>query len=139
MPSTTAASHFLWKPEYSVGVEFVDTQHKKLIGIINQLSDAMAAGRGREVLGPILDELVLYTKRHFADEEKFLANFRYSDLAAHTAVHRSMTNQVIALRAKFNTGPIGNTVEVFNFLKAWLRDHILQRDMAYSREYLQRK
>ena len=138
MPSLTAISQFVWKPEYSVGVDSIDNQHRKLIALINNLHEAMATGRGRDVLGTLLDELILYTKRHFAEEEQFLAGVRYPDLISHAAIHRSMTATVVALREKFQREGIANTVEVFEFLRTWLSDHILRSDLAYARHYQQR-
>ena len=93
---------------------------------------------GGEVLGATLDELILYTKRHFAEEEQFLAGFRYPELASHAAVHRSMTDKVIALRNGFQRDGVANTVEIFEFLRTWLSDHILRSDLAYARHYHQR-
>lgn len=138
MATLSASTPFGWKPEYSVGIEPIDTQHKRLIALINKLNEAMAAGRGREVLGATLDELILYTKRHFAEEEQFLAGIRYPDLAAHSAIHRAMTDKVVALQVKFQSGPVANTVEVFGFLKAWLGEHILRSDLAYAKYHRSR-
>jgi hemerythrin len=138
MPTLSANSQFVWKPEYSVGVAALDSQHKRLIASVNTLNEAMAVGRGRDVLGPLLDELIAYTKRHFAEEEQFMASFGFPDLAAHAVIHRRMTDKVVALRAKYQNGTIANTVEVFGFLKSWLVEHILRSDLAYARSYRER-
>jgi len=50
-----------WNAALSVGVKEIDDQHKKLIDLVNQLNDAMHAGKGRDVLGAVLAELVKYT------------------------------------------------------------------------------
>ena len=49
-----------WTSDLSVGVEVLDDDHKKLIGIINQLHYGITAGHDREVLEAVLNELVEY-------------------------------------------------------------------------------
>ena len=40
-----------WSSELSVGIPKIDQQHQKLVGFLNELYDAMQAGKGRDVLG----------------------------------------------------------------------------------------
>ncbi len=49
-----------WTDKLSVGVAALDEDHKKLVGMVNELYDAMLAGHGKEKLGRILDGLVQY-------------------------------------------------------------------------------
>ena len=134
MATATTNVLFPWRAEYSVGVPMVDRQHMGLIKLINDLHSAMTAGKGKEALGPILDDLIRYTERHFADEEAMLRAKGYSGLTAHQSVHVDLTNQVYDLRAKFRTSRLAITIEVMQFLKSWLADHILVHDQAYARE-----
>jgi hemerythrin len=50
-----------WTEKLSVGVGVLDEDHKKLVGMLNELYDAMQAGHGRDSLGRILNALVQYT------------------------------------------------------------------------------
>ncbi len=52
----------VWSKSYSVGVDVMDQEHKRLIDIINNLYSAMRSGRGKDAIGSILDELIEYTK-----------------------------------------------------------------------------
>ena len=45
-----------WNDSFSVNVVKVDQEHKKLIAMVNDLTDAMKAGKGKDVLGKILDD-----------------------------------------------------------------------------------
>ena len=132
MATTTAL--FPWKDAYSVRIPRVDTQHKGLIGLINDLHAAMLEGRGKEELSRILDELIDYTEQHFAFEESMFRQLGYSRLVEHQRLHKNLASQVYDLRDKLRAGKITVTIEVMQFLKSWLADHILSADMAYARE-----
>ncbi|MDR3570181.1 MAG: hypothetical protein P4L43_19315 [Syntrophobacteraceae bacterium] len=49
---------FEWSEKYSVNVLEIDNQHKKLIGMVEQLNTAMRQGKGKEALGKILSDLI---------------------------------------------------------------------------------
>lgn len=39
-----------WGAEFSVSIASIDEQHKKLVGYVNELNDAMAQRKGKDVL-----------------------------------------------------------------------------------------
>ena len=125
---------FPWTPGYSVGIPQIDTQHKVLIQLINDLHAAMSAGHGKDALGKILDELVRYTEVHFTSEEGMLRQKRYSKLTEHHVVHQDLTRQVVELRDKYRANALALTVDVMYFLQRWLADHIMVHDQAYAKE-----
>jgi hemerythrin len=137
--TSNASVTFPWSDAYSVGIPQIDTQHKGLIRLINELHTAMAAGQGKQVLGKILDELVRYTEIHFTYEENMLRQGGYSKLAAHNSAHQKLTRQVMELRDKYRASKLTLTLEVMQFLKSWLGDHILIHDQAYARELKRRE
>lgn len=84
-----------WNEKLSVGVQQFDSEHKKLVGMVNDLFDAVQAGRGKDILGPILDGLIGYTKTHFANEERYMTQHGFPGLAAHKAEHDALAKQVL--------------------------------------------
>jgi hemerythrin len=122
----------VWNDRISVGVEAVDRDHKKLVGIINQLYDAIVARRNKEILGGLLDELAVHTKYNFEREEQFFHATGYRDAAEHARQHSDFTRQVIEIRERYKGGSAGLTLEVMNFLKEWLSDHILGSDAKFG-------
>jgi len=132
--ATATTVIFPWRAEYSVGIPQIDAQHQGLIKLINDLHAAMTAGKGREAIAPIIDQLIRYTESHFAAEEAMLRQRSYSKLAGHQDVHKHLTNQVYELRDKFQAAKLSITIEVMHFLKSWLADHIMVHDQAYARE-----
>lgn len=127
-----------WSDRLSVGIERIDTEHQKLVGLINDLHAAMIKGQGRDVTGPILAGLHDYTVTHFRGEEQVLEREKYPDLEAHRAEHRALTAQVEEFRRRFEAGEIALTVALLMFLRDWLTRHIEHSDQAYGRFLVER-
>ena len=121
-----------WNDTFSVKIIEIDGQHKKLIKLINDLQDAMRAGKGKDIVGPILNELVRYTREHFSVEEKYFERFNYPETAAHMDEHARFVRQVGSFKADFDSGKIGLTIKLMDFLSDWLQNHILNTDKKYS-------
>jgi len=110
----------------------IDEQHRKLVGLMNDLYRAMREKKGREVLEGILDELVDYTLVHFGVEERYMTEFDYPGLVAHKAAHKKFADRVVDFHREFRAGQGNVTVELMRFLKDWLAEHIQKTDKAYS-------
>jgi hemerythrin len=121
-----------WTEKLSVGVGVLDEDHKRLVGMVNELYDAMQAGHGKETLGRILNELVRYTQVHFAREEKFFDQTGYAARAAHKPEHDNLTAQVLDVQKKYQADAAASlSIDVLRFLKNWLINHIQVNDQKY--------
>lgn len=121
---------FIWNDSYSVKVTQCDQQHQKLFALINDLGEAMRLGKGQEVIGGTLTELVAYTQTHFQQEEALMQRADYPQLAAHKELHRKFVGEVQALQQQ--GARAGGTVKVLNLMRDWLVNHIQKADKAYS-------
>lgn len=121
-----------WNESLSVGVAEIDQQHQKLIAIINDLNDAMRQGKSKDVMSKIISGLISYTQTHFGTEENYFAKFQYPDTAAHKAEHAKFVAKAVDFRSGFDSGKIGLSVEVLNFLSDWLTNHIKGTDKKYG-------
>jgi len=125
------SSQFLRK--FITSMDLLDTDHQKLVKMLNDLYAAMMGGHGKESLGKILDELTGYTKVHFAHEEHFFAQTNYPEAAAHKKEHDDLTRQVLEVQQKYKAGATGTlSIDVMNFLKNWLLKHIMGSDKKYG-------
>jgi len=125
-----------WEDKYSVGIEKIDKQHKRLFEVINRLYYSRG-NKTHAVLGETIQELIDYTKTHFTDEEQLMHKNGYRDYEAHKKKHESFIEKV----KKFNNEyqKVGDDLleeyslitEVLLFLKTWLCDHILVVDKEY--------
>ncbi|MBN1522884.1 MAG: hemerythrin family protein [Spirochaetales bacterium] len=122
----------VWTPELSVKVDLFDVQHKKLIELLNTLFVAMREGHGREAVGPVINELLEYTKYHFSSEEKAFRQFHYPDAENHIRQHKLFVEKVTDFQTRFQHNEIMVTVEVLSFLVDWIASHIKGSDKQYS-------
>ncbi len=121
-----------WKNEYSVGVPEIDAQHRRLLDIINQLHHAMKMGGKPTAIVEVINELIGYTRYHFAYEERILEDSGYADLEEHRRKHRAMVAQVETFRDSAAEGKATLSLKLMGFLRDWLSKHILETDKQYS-------
>jgi hemerythrin len=124
---------FEWTPEYSVSVLRFDSEHKKLFALVNELHDAMSAGRGRAIVARVLKELTDYTRHHFAGEEEAMRRAGYSGLEAHIAEHRALSERVAKYYDEWAANASTSPVDLLFFLRDWLQKHILETDREYRK------
>jgi hemerythrin len=122
-----------WNDTYSVGVVKIDNQHKRLVQIINELSDAMGAGKGKDVLGNVLKELITYVNTHFKTEEEMMVQFGYQEYENHRYEHEKLTDEVKRFFDDYQAGKALLSVQIMNFLRSWLMDHIVVKDKKFGK------
>lgn len=122
---------FEWSTSYATGIGTIDAQHQMLFQIAGKLHEAMGEGQGKAALNAILDRLLQYTESHFAHEERLLSSNNYPDLAAHKAKHAALCQQVREFQARYRAGQSTLTIQVLQFLKSWLVEHIQKTDLQY--------
>ncbi len=121
-----------WRDEFSVNIAEIDEQHKKLFDYINEIHEAMRNKKTKEELGKILDKLTKYTVEHFRTEERYFDRYDYPRSKMHKLEHQVFIDKVGDFKADFEKGKLLLSLEVINFLKDWLINHIKGTDQAYS-------
>lgn len=126
-----------WSSELSVNVPSIDEQHRKLVNMINALNYAMEDGLTDEALRNIFDGLLLYTHKHFEYEEELLMRTGFPATAAHQREHDALRERVKGLQQRVASGEMVLGVEVMDFLRDWLVNHIMGSDRAYSKHLVE--
>ena len=128
-----------WSNFFSVGVDDIDNQHKKLVQILNDLHYVIANNEGDKAIKELLLKLLEYTKEHFVDEEKFMIEIEFPGFDKHFQKHFKLTEQVEQFCDNVNNGVEINQLELVVFVMDWLKDHIMEEDMEYARYAISRE
>ncbi|MEI7811496.1 MAG: bacteriohemerythrin [Ignavibacteria bacterium] len=125
-----------WSQKYSVGVNEIDTQHKQLIDYINELDNAMKAGQARESLNSIIQNLINYTKTHFALEEKYFDQFPLPGNIKHKKEHEMFISTIMDFQTRFILGNSSASIETINSLRSQRKRPLLALPSSISIEII---
>ena len=121
-----------WNENFSVGVREMDEQHKRLIGMINEVNEVGNTTVGSETIFDVLTKMTNYALSHFEDEEQYMIKYNYPDYSIHKDQHSKFKDQLIIFCKNTKTHKNSIPTEIFSYLKTWLTNHILKTDMAYK-------
>ena len=125
-------SAFTWKAEYSLHVPAMDAQHRKLLAIAKNITEAMRSELGQSTVESNLEKLVEYTLTHFQDEEAFMAEINFPGLEEHQQIHKDLTMTAQEYMEKMRTKQSFDPKAFQNFITDWLIMHILHEDRKYA-------
>jgi hemerythrin len=72
----------------------IDSQHQRLVALVNDLYAAMAKGQGRAAVTPVLTGLIDDTKTHFSYEEQQMERASYPLVGEHRGHHGRLLQDV---------------------------------------------
>ncbi len=101
-----------WNDAMSVGYAAIDDEHKQLIKLINDAGQALEQRENREALLHVLDELVQYTRDHFAREEIIQLKIKYPDYVEHKLEHQELVQKLMSFTEHFKAPPAEAEVEI---------------------------
>jgi hemerythrin len=126
-----------WTPDLTVHHPLLDDQHKRLFDIATALWHSAEGDAGQA--DALVQDLVDYTHRHFADEEAILYQIGYPQYVGHAKIHKKIFNTVDVLMDKYASTDRRIFVrELAEFVSEWLVRHIQAEDMSYAR-FIRRK
>ena len=135
MDEILTGTRLCWTPEFKVGVESLDAQHRGLFELHNALNDQVWSGT------PIAAETVINQLRemmqaHFADEETLLKEIEYPDIAGHRYQHQRFFQKLNTLSNRRDVSGRTMAADVLAFFRTWILVHLVEEDMEY-REFSQ--
>ena len=127
-----------WQDEYSVEVGVLDEHHRHIFHLLNRLHEAMLLEQGSDSLGFLLDELIVYVRRHFAGEELLMQAFAYPEELVHELEHERLVRVLLEFREQFADNREQLVTPLVEFMEGWLIRHILTTDRRYSAFFAER-
>ncbi|CCG41224.1 bacteriohemerythrin [Magnetospirillum molischianum] len=117
-----------WNDAYSVGVQRIDSHHRRLFEISNSVLDQMDRGSPAAEVTDSLGLLLDYARFHFAEEEALMILYKYADMGSHRARHNRLLERLSEIHAAAAVGDGYRKDEVLTFLQDWIVTHTLSDD-----------
>lgn len=120
-----------WGPRFETAITPIDSDHRKILGVFNDLVGAVQGGADGAAVETALARLVEHAKVHFRREETLLAAFGCPSgiLDEHRLEHRALLAEIEALAATVvadRSHHVG--ADVLEFVRDWLSGHIQGMD-----------
>jgi len=87
------STHLRWSNALSVGSDEIDADHRKLIGLLNEMSRAKTYAQ----VVRLFDTISRHLDEHFAKEESCQATLNYAGYEWHRGEHRQMARRIKAI------------------------------------------
>ena len=128
---TGVAGGLVWDKKYELGNNQVDSQHKSLCDVVNNLIRQCEQGNTTEAVQETLTFLADYTTYHFNSEEALQIKIGYPGYKEHKKVHEAFKATVVKLIE--NVRQYGTSENLANDIREvvlkWLINHIQNEDM----------
>jgi hemerythrin len=123
---------FDWDEKYSVGIQYIDNQHKEIFVLLNQIYFAYRKGNENEVIDQIIPDLEKYTVLHFRKEEFFFRKFNYEFTEEHILEHENFRRNIQTIKSDISAGKTKLGIELMELLTDWIEHHIFEVDKKYA-------
>lgn len=124
-----------WTDDLKIGIDEIDKQHIKLIGLINKLTNSLITESEKESLESVIDELFRYIQTHFGYEERIFDQINYSLKQEHKKEHLEFELKIKASFAQVIAGTPDVAKELNRYLVGWIFKHIMISDHTYFEEF----
>jgi hemerythrin-like metal-binding protein len=121
-------AYFEWADDMVIDGGPIDADHQHLVRLVNELHTATSQGRGQEVVGQILEELIRYTADHLQREEARMAAVHFPGLEKHKKGHVAFVDDLRRLQQRYEAGQITVAAGLSSVLRDWLSLHIRRSD-----------
>lgn len=123
-----------WNDDYLLGIQEIDNQHKKLVGIANELYDITTGSEESYKLdmSKVLKKLTDYTVYHFSSEEEFMKRYGYAGVDLHKTAHDGFINEVTNQIKLLDDCKIESGKNFYSFVLNWVLTHIAKADKIWA-------
>lgn len=128
----------IWRESFETGYVRVDSQHKHLVHLINEIYKTIGAKNKQDQMRIFFIELFNYTLNHFSMEEILMKEFKFEGFEAHKEEHYQFIIKLKDFKEKYLEGQTNINLDVLNFLRDWLLKHIMGTDKR-TFEYIKAK
>lgn len=121
-----------WSDKYNTGIAIIDTQHKELFRLFNELYDLyrneFLIDKYDHIISA-LEELKEYTIYHFKAEEEYMLYIRYEKFFEHKLKHNDFISRIESIDYNFIDNNQQNyLLNLLKFVTDWITNHVITVD-----------
>ena len=121
-----------WDKKYATGIELIDTQHRKLVSLTNELYRACLSGNDEAVFREAMKSMVTYVRFHFSAEQKLLERINFPGYSSHKKQHDTLIKNILDTVKDYREGKPFVPNNFVRTLKDWVFGHIAVNDKFYA-------
>jgi hemerythrin-like metal-binding protein len=126
-------AYFEWADDMVIDNGPIDEDHRKLVDLVNELHTATREGKGRLIIGRLMERLIADTDEHLRREEQIMALAGFPSLEGHRKGHDAFVNDLRDLQKKMQEGQVTVAAQLSMVLRDWLSIHIRRNDKELRR------
>jgi hemerythrin-like metal-binding protein len=130
---------FKWSRAHSVHLPEIDTEHRALFRLGEQLRKSISNGTDLASLRPALSNLIATVEEHFVHEERIMKAAHYPALRWHKKQHDALRLRMRPRLKRIRAGQPAAADELLELLAEWLKTHTRVADRmvgAYLRNLI---
>lgn len=132
----------VWDSAWNIGQAEIDEQHQRWVELFNRLERAFLSSTEStdmtQVQKDIFEQILDYTRFHFACEEKAMQTAAWPESHTHWRFHKEFDRIVYEKYREFEKGELVLNSELLALIKSWLLRHIQVEDLKFG-EYLRQE
>mgnify|MGYP000142923486 CR=1 FL=1 len=121
-----------WLTRYHTGVASVDAMHDDLFDRMDRIYTGIINKTGPVPVARQVEELAVHLIKHLDEEQAEMSAAKYTGLEAHSANHRLLKVQLVALSKRASVGANIGT-DSLDALNQYFTTHIKQFDLPWAK------
>jgi hemerythrin len=124
----------VWDEKYATGIELIDSQHKELFSLTNELFRACMSDDKtlKSVFIETMGRMVEYVRFHFGAEQQILQRINYPDYQEHKRQHDKLVRDILEAVKAHNNGDRLVANQFVRTMRDWILSHIAHTDRLYA-------
>jgi hemerythrin len=111
-----------WNPAYDTGVPGIDYEHRRLVGLLNQVHEMISSAAEPHKVADTLADFHTRAAAHFALEEKIMSDQNFPGLRERRSIHHRLLDQVREIMDGYHAGSYRAGEELPQTLREWLSE-----------------
>jgi hemerythrin len=122
-----------WVPEFEIGNEYVDLQHRYFLDLINRIGKNFKETNDRDYKRKLIIELQKYADFHFTSEENIAISSGLPGVKSHHQLHSRLLEELNQFAENLDNG-LKTIDEFLEFITDWFLVHTQHEDRKFFRK-----